>query len=128
MNESEKTKQILLSVSKSFKNYIVFRNNVGTGWVGKSVFNNTTQSISIKNPRPLKAGLCEGSSDYIGWTIKEITPEMVGKKIAIFTALEFKSEKGTAKEKQLNFIDQVRKAGGIAGIVKNENDLIELIK
>lgn len=126
MLESEKTKEILLSVSKSFKNFKVFRNNVGTGWVGQSV--RIKEGMLIQNPRPLKAGLCEGSSDYIGWTIKEITPDMIGKKIAIFTAIEFKAEKGLAKEKQLNFIKIVRDSGGCAGIVKNENDLIEIIK
>jgi hypothetical protein len=36
----------------------------------------------------LKYGLCLGSSDLIGWTIREITPDMVEKKVAVFTAIQ----------------------------------------
>ncbi len=39
-------------------------------------------------------GLCVGSSDLIGFKSMTITPEMVGQKIAVFTALEVKTEKG----------------------------------
>lgn len=81
----------------------------------------------IENPRPLQAGLCEGSSDLIGWTTVEVTPAMVGKKIAIFTALEIKTESGRASKEQINFITRVREAGGIAGIARSEQEATQLI-
>lgn len=94
----------------------IFRNNVGMGWIGKSKRIDGGHVI-VTNARPLHAGLCEGSSDLIGWTTVEITPEMVGKKVAVFTAIEVKSEGGNIMPKQRNFIEVVKQHGGIAGIV-----------
>ncbi len=97
----------------------LFRNNVGTGWVGKSQ-SFSGGGIIIRDPRRLDAGLIEGSSDLIGWTTREITPEMIGKKVAIFTALEVKKPTGTTSPAQLNFLEQVKRSGGISGIIRNE--------
>lgn len=104
----------------------LFRNNVGRGWVGKLI-KSTRESITLVSYRPLNSGLCVGSSDLIGWTTIEITPEMVGGKIAVFTAFELKTKNIKTTDEQLNFIDQVKKSGGIAGIVKEQTD-IERIK
>ena len=67
----------------------LFRNNNGVGWIGKverpsrpitvTVF---PGDVVIRKARPLHAGLCEGSGDLIGWRTVEITPEMVGQRIA----------------------------------------------
>ena len=121
--ESNIQKKIMLAASKYSR---VFRNNVGIGWTG-NVFNTSKGDKLIKNARPLRAGLCTGSSDLIGWTEKIITPDMVGKNIAIFTAIEVKTDKGRASKDQLNFIEQVNKSGGIAGVCRSENDVINLI-
>jgi len=94
-----------------------FRNNTGTGWVGTKC-QSKPGTVVLKDARPLHAGLCEGSSDLIGWTEVTITPDMVGRKLAVFTALEVKTETGRVSEKQLNFIEVVAQAGGIAGIVR----------
>ena len=84
-------KKIMLAVSKLQTK--IFRNNVGTAWTGKTQ-KTKDGGIYIKEPRPFKAGLCVGSSDLIGWTTKTISPDMVGQKVAIFTALEIKTQKG----------------------------------
>lgn len=114
----------------------MFRNNTGMGWVGKIVKKWTLKTptgetdtfITIKNPRPLHAGLCEGSSDLIGWRSVVITPEMVGKRIAIFTALEVKTETGKPSQEQTNFIRVLNNSGGIAAIVKSENEVLDIFK
>jgi hypothetical protein len=106
---------------------VTWRNNVGTGWVG-DVNRLTDGSILLKNPRPLHAGLCTGSSDLIGMTEVTITPDMVGKKIAVFTALEVKTKTGRATPDQMNFIHQVLKSGGIAGVVRSPEDAIQATK
>lgn len=65
-------------------------------------------------------GLRPGSSDLIGWRSVVITPEMVGKKIAIFAAVETKKPGGGVEsEKQKNFIEQVIEAGGLAGFARS---------
>jgi hypothetical protein len=104
----------------------LFRNNVGKGWVGKLI-KNTRESITLVSYRPLESGLCVGSSDLIGWTTVEITPEMVGGRVAVFTALELKTKNVQTTKEQKNFLEQVQKAGGMAGIVKEKID-IERIK
>jgi hypothetical protein len=77
-----------------------------------------------------------GGSDLLGWKSVTITPEMVGKKIAVFTALECKipgwKPSGAAQIKhyneQLNFINAVKDAGGIAGFVTCRDDVLLLLK
>lgn len=109
----------------------IFRNNVGLGWSGsikhkvmtpmKVILNRG--DVVLSNARPVRFGLCEGSSDKIGWTQITITPEMVGKKIAVFTAIEEKSKKGKASQVQKNFLGVVSNCGGIAAIAKSLDDL-----
>lgn len=61
------------------------------------------------------------SSDLIGPTTITITPEMVGKQIAVFTAVECKkpgwiySETDKRAKAQLAYIEWVRSRGGLAG-------------
>lgn len=99
----------------------LFRNNVGTGWQGQTITHKGTQLV-LANPRPLEAGLCKGSSDLIGWTTIEITPDMVGKKVAVFTALEVKTAKGKATDEQSIFLDNVIRAGGIGAVVRSKEE------
>lgn len=107
----------------------IFRNNVGTGYVGDVYRPNSIQTVTvspadvvIRNARILHAGLCEGSSDLIGWRSLTITPEMVGQTVAVFAALEVKSKTGRATAGQKNFCQRVIEAGGFAGIVKSPEE------
>lgn len=128
MAEKKLLNQILLSISKT--KCRLFRNNTGKGWTGsKKSFKtiNGVQVLIIENPRPLNAGLFKGSSDLIGWTTVQITPEMVGSEIAIFTAIEAKTGKTRVSAAQKTFIERIKESGGIAGIAKNEQDARELI-
>lgn len=88
------------------------RNNVGV--------------LKDKNGKYIRYGLGNGSSDLIGWHTIRITPDMVGRKVAIFTALEIKAEDGIATKEQENFIAQVKAAGGYAGIVRTETEALEV--
>lgn len=133
MKEQNILKTILLTVTQ-FTESRLFRNNTGTGWVGQSkrITKPTTVKLDvgdvvIRQARVLRAGLCVGSSDLIGWNTKVITQDMVGKKIAIFTAVEVKKPSGRATKEQINFINVVRKNGGIAGIAKSGEQAVEMI-
>lgn len=75
----------------------------------------------------VRTGLCKGSSDIIGWTEIEVTQNMVGHKLAIFTAIEVKGPKGRPSKEQINFIEQVQLAGGIANIAKSCADVSAML-
>lgn len=117
---------ILLSASKS--GATLFRNNTGMGWVGEPIYYPKPGYKLLKNARPLHAGLTVGSSDFVGWKAVTITPEMVGKTVAVFTAIEAKTMSDRISKEQLNFIEQVRKNGGIAGIARSHEEASNLIQ
>lgn len=123
--ETRQLHLIMLAVSKA--NAVVFRNNVAMAWAGQ-VITRSNGMVTIDNARPLHAGLCEGSSDLIGWKSTTVTPDMVGRPVAIFVAIEVKAGKGRATKEQLNFIQRVRDAGGIAGIARTPEEARNLME
>ncbi len=107
----------------------LFRNSNGVGWVGRSTRFNRAETVVvrpgdvlIRSARPLHAGLMAGSGDLIGWRSIEITPEMVGRKVAVLASLEAKEGTGRMSAEQRNWRDQVLQAGGIAGEVRSLED------
>jgi hypothetical protein len=127
MTEANIQKEIHIAVG-SHPEVRVFRQNVGTGWQGSVVKRGPGHAalapgdIVIRNPRPLRAGLCSGSSDLVGWRSVTITPEMVGTRVALFVAIEVKAPCGRATAEQKNFIARVVEAGGVAGIARSPRD------
>jgi hypothetical protein len=105
-NETYIQQTMLPAISRG--NVRVFRNNVG-----------------MQNG--VRYGLCNGSSDLIGFTTQTITPDMVGKRIAVFTAIEVKTDKGRVSVPQQKFIDLVKNAGGIAGVCRSIDDARALL-
>ena len=114
MNEKVEINKILLGLPN---NQRMFRNNVGTGWVG-AIVSKIGNILTLRDPRPLNAGLCVGSSDLIGWTTIEVTEDMVGSKLAVFTAIEVKTGRTAITTQQQNFIDYVNKCGGVGKIIR----------
>lgn len=90
---------------------------------GATVFRNNIGVAKYPDGSRVKYGLCPGSSDIIGWTPITITPDMVGSKIAVFTAVEVKTARGRTAFNQVNFLERLRKAGGIARIVRDEKEI-----
>ncbi len=126
MRESTFAKKLLLWIPERFGMAVrLFRNNSGMAWTG-DVTRLADGSLHIVNPRPLRAGLCEGSSDYIGWRSLIITQEMVGRKIAQFVAVETKKD-GNAKrsKEQVNFVATVNDDGGV-GVFASNNQEVEM--
>ncbi len=119
MKEQQIQTRWLLNISRR-PDVRMFRNNVGTGWQGQ-VVSRELGAIVLQNARPLHAGLCVGSSDLIGWKSVTITPDMVGQQVAVFVAAEVKTASGRLTGEQTNFLDKVRAAGGIAVVVRDEN-------
>ena len=90
------------------------------------LFRNNTGALLDMQGRLVKFGLCKGSSDLIGFRSITITPDMVGQKIAVFSAIEVK-DKGKATVEQKNFINIINNAGGYAGVAKNVNDAKKIL-
>ena len=97
---------------------------VGSGDV--RLFRNNTGALLDMQGRLVKFGLCKGSSDLIGFRSITITPDMVGQKIAVFSAIQVK-DKGKATVEQKNFINIINNAGGYAGVAKNVNDAKKIL-
>ena len=95
---------------------------------GCRLFRNNTGAIKDANGRLVRFGLCKGSSDLIGMKSVTITPEMVGQKVAIFTAIEVKTASGKATPEQLNFVSRVKALGGIAGIARSVEDVLAITR
>ncbi len=132
MSEKKLLNDIMIAHSK--RGGRLFRNNVGKGWAGKSkmierdghVYVNRGDVV-IKSARRLHYGLCVGSSDLIGWTPIIITEQMIGKILAVFTAVEGKTGKLTATQKQKDFISAVNDQHGIAVVIRSVEELKEKI-
>lgn len=121
ISERELINKFMIEYSK--EGHRLWRNNVGQGWVGKTI--RRGNSVIINNPRPLHAGLVKGSSDIIGLTKIKITPDMVGKEIAVFTALELKTSSTRTTKEQKSFINIVNMSGGIGAIVRKFSGIIK---
>lgn len=106
----------------------IFRNNVALSWTGSGVIKKSSDAVIILNARPIKSGLATGSSDLIGWTTTKITQDMVGKTLAVFTAIECKTGKLKLTDEQENFLLAVKNAGGIAVVAYSIDDVKEVIK
>lgn len=111
----------------------IFRNQVGEGWYGDVTFNGKGPIfghpiVTIKYPRKLTAGLCVGSSDLIGWLSVEISPDMVGKRLAVFVAAEVKTERDRITKEQSHFLAAVKDAGGIAIEARDVDGAVDALR
>ena len=115
---------------------VLFRTNTGKAWVtgGGPVRHLPDGSVLVPYGRPVSLGFglingdpVKGASDLNGWTSVTITPDMVGRRIAVFTAIEVKrSEGGRTSAEQRHYCDRVRRAGGISGIVSSPEAAVQL--
>ena len=94
----------------------LFRANAGMAWTGK-IIERTSEYIKIKNPRVFH-GLPKGFSDLFGIVSVVITKDMVGKRVAIFKAVEVKTGKLQTTERQKMFGKMVEKLGGIFEVIR----------
>ncbi len=121
MSEKSIQSNILLACSRDDTR--LFRNNVGQAWQGRAIeiTYRGARGQFIPNATPVRYGLCVGSSDLIGWRTVTITADMVGQRIALFAAVEVKHRAPTTEE-QTRFIENVRVAGGLAGVARSEEE------
>jgi transcriptional regulator with XRE-family HTH domain len=85
----------------------------------RRVFRYQSGLFYTKDGRPVPCGF-NGASDFIGWDTVEVTPDMVGTKIARFLALETKTRTGKLRPEQKRFLEAVTAAGGRAEVGRGE--------
>jgi hypothetical protein len=112
MSEHEIQQRILLACGSGTTR--LWRNNVGT--------------LPDRQGRPVRFGLCKGSSDLIGLRSITIGPEHVGQTLAVFAAVEVKSLKGPTTTEQRAFIATVAGMGGLAGVARSVEDAAQILR
>ncbi len=124
MAEINLTREVIETFSKFERR--LFRNNVGEGWQGKWQ-KNPNGTILLEHPRRIAFGLAPGSGDIVGLASREIHPEHVGERWAVFVSLEDKSGGARVREGQKNWHDMVKMMGGISGQYRNIEEAAELL-
>lgn len=124
---SEAAVQQLIRLDAAQQGLSLWRNNSGacyddTGRLVRYGLGNDSAQLN----RVFKSG------DLIGVTPVTVTPEMVGKFIGVFTSVEVKQSGWTHvttdhERAQQNFIDTVRKFGGIAGFANSVETFREVV-
>lgn len=105
----------------SLRDIKIFRNNVGQGFLG-AVVREGGGVVVLNNYRRVKFGLHEGSGDLIGLKSTVVTPQMVGKKVAVFLSVEVKTASGTINPEQKNWMTVINESGGIAIVARSTED------
>ena len=105
-----------IQVALSVLDTRLFSMQSGEAWAGRIV-ERTPYSITLAPYYHVELSV-PGMSDLVGWHAVTITPEMVGRRVAMYFACEVKSRRGKASGQQLRFIEAVRNAGGLAGIAR----------
>ena len=112
----------------------LFRINVGQAWTGRQVVRGQGQTVTLRrgdillrDAHPLRTGVPNGYADLTGWRSVEVTPDMVGRKLAVFSAIEVKSPRGRPTPEQVNFLRVVSDAGGFAGVARSVEEAGEIL-
>jgi hypothetical protein len=92
------------------------------------LWRNNCGSLQDKHGRWVKFGVANpGGADLIGFKTVTVTKDMVGKRLAVFVALEVKQKNGRVRPEQQVFIDLVKLKGGIAAIVRSVEQAIKVL-
>jgi hypothetical protein len=91
------------------------------------LWRNNTGALVDQQGRFVRFGLCKGSSDLIGLRSLEITPELVGQRLAQFVALEVKTAQGVLSPKQRAFLRVVQQLGGVAAACRSVEEAEQLL-
>lgn len=114
----EKKTQVEIQLAFNKGRRRLWRNDNGICYQARNI-SRCKDSMILVDPKVMHYGLCKDSSDLVGFTSVTITPEMIGAEIAIFTAIEVKSEEGRLTEGQSNFIKMVNNFGGISFVARS---------
>ena len=93
------------------------------------LFRNETGKLpDPRTGRWVQFGLAKGSSDLIGFKTIKITPEMIGQEVAQFVSIEIKTKRGKLTDVQQNWLQKVKRSGGIVGVARTVKDALQILK
>ena len=96
---------------------------------GAVLFRNRRGMVRLEGGGMFPYGLgSNGFPDNAGYTPIKITPEMVGKTVAVFTAIEAKTDTGRVAPHQQACIDELKAHGCIAGVATSGEDVRGIIR
>lgn len=128
MQEHDIQNLIRLHVSK-YGLATLFRGNVGQAYTGNdgNITKKTDGTVIIKNARPFKSGLPVGWPDLFGFRLIEITPEMVGKELPIFCAIEVKQSGKHPTAVQKICLSYLRDNGCLCGVATSSEEAEKIL-
>lgn len=69
-----------------------------------------------------------GMADAGAIVAVKITPDMVGKTVGVAVQPEFKTARGTQRDKQANWQAAVEQRGGVYALVRSDADMVKLVE
>ena len=106
-------REIMLALSEA--GCTVFRNNTGKAWHGRVILRDGNQ-VTLADAYMMPYGLAVGSADIVG-----IAPG------GRFLSIEVKTSGGSLSDAQVTWLDAMRDAGAVAGVVRSPDDALRLI-
>lgn len=85
--------------------------------------------------RKISTGMANGAPDLVGWMPVVVTPDMVGRTVALFVGIEakrpgtelsvhgYRAEPGRLSEDQRRFLTALETAGAVQGVVRSVAEL-----
>lgn len=119
------TNRIREAVSK--KGARLFPMTVGVFLTGRIISKLPNGDSIVRGARTVNVGT-KGMGDLVGWSPVTITPDMVGKTVAIYSVVEVKAGTDRIRPEQQAFIEAVVKSGGRAGIARSADDAIRICR
>ena len=102
---------------------------IAVGEHGVRLFRNNCGQAITASGNVIRFGLANpGGSDLIGWVPVTITKDMIGSRVCVFTAIEVKRPRKKPTQAQADFIEAVKKAGGIAMVACSVEEVLSVLK